>query len=142
MTSTPLLAETDKAHSRTSTELKTGCTFKAFASRHKAMGNQWLLRVVDGHHNHSPSESLLQDPEYRDWFQARRGGAEELDNLLGIVRMSVDKDPNRPAPPPSGSPLPLSARARSALEKSSKRPAEFQDAEEEDGEVSTGTPSH
>lgn len=68
-------------------DVKTGCPFKAVGSLHKARGNRWVLRVVDGRHNHAPDEDLLDDPEYRRWWRGRVGGASEVERLLVTARM-------------------------------------------------------
>ncbi len=95
------------------------------------MGEQWLLRAIDSRHNHPPSEILLQDPEYREWFRTRTGGASELDSLLSVVRMTVDSDPACSAPPLPGEPVPPIGRAREPLQ-ASKRSATSQDVNLED----------
>jgi hypothetical protein len=71
-----------------SKKTKTGCPFKAIGSLHKGLGDRWLLRVVDGTHNHPPSLDLLEDDEYKAWFAARQGGAWELEEHIRIARMA------------------------------------------------------
>jgi hypothetical protein len=68
---------------------KTGCPFKAIASVRKSQGSRWVLRVVDGRHNHPPEEWLLDNKEYREWFARRVGGANEIERLLATARMTA-----------------------------------------------------